>query len=163
MFSSTIVCQPWNVMTSGLGRSVNGRARFSKTPTCIAVAAVHDGVRLARNVDSVAIRAGPDADRIRGPGRRWRSWRESPKTKSIRIGISARSASPGRAFKPGRAPALLSDSRERLADVRHFAMRRAQWSCCIHVAGRHEVGTRERAARALSPMNVTRACHVRIW
>src|SRR3984957_5484877 len=58
MFSSTVVCQPQNVMTSGLGRSVDGGARFSKTPTCIAVAAVHVNGSLARNVDSVAIRAG---------------------------------------------------------------------------------------------------------
>jgi hypothetical protein len=32
-------------------------------------------------------------------------------------------------------PHLLSDSRERIADVRRFAMRRAQWSCWIHIAG----------------------------
>ena len=59
----------------------------------------------ASRVTSIPLRSEPaDAGRIRGPGRRWRSWREFPKSKLIRIGIGACSASSGRAFKPGRAP-----------------------------------------------------------
>jgi len=161
MFSSTIVCQPQNVMTSGLGRSVDGGARFSKTPTCIAVAAVHVNGRRARNVDSVAIRAG----RRRPHPRAWETLAEL-------AGVSEVKVDPDRdrclqrilrkSVQTGKGPPLLSDSRQRLADVRQIAMIRAQWICCIRcgqVSGRNpRVG-----GCALSPMSFTRACHVRIW
>jgi hypothetical protein len=161
MFWSTVVCQPQNVMASGLGQVGRWRSTILEDPN------LHCSRRgpcqrpLARNVDSVAIRAG----RRRPHPRAWETLAEL-------AGVSEVKVDPDRdrclqrilrkSVQTGKGPPLLSDSRQRLADVRQIAMSRAQWICCIRcgqVSGRNpRVG-----GCALSPMSFTRACHVRIW